>query len=199
MKVTRAQAAENRQRIVDVAARLFRERGFDGVGVADLMKAAGLTHGGFYGHFRSKEALMAEACEQAISTTGRHWRATLEKNESTPLKALTDGYLSASHRDNPGTGCVVAALANDAARQSPTVRHAYTHSVRRFIDTLSAALPGGAPATSRQEAVAACASLVGALVLARAVDDEQLSREFLEAVAAQLPATDQANPDNPSR
>lgn len=199
MKVTRAQAAENRQRIVDVAARLFRERGFDGVGVADLMKTAGLTHGGFYGHFRSKEALMAEACEQAISDTSRHWRATLDNQNPTPLKALADGYLSANHRDHPGTGCVVAALANDAARQSPAIRHTYTSSVRRFIDTLSAALPKSAEAGSRQEAVAACASMVGALILARAVDDEQLSREFLESVAAQLPVTDQASPDSQFR
>jgi TetR/AcrR family transcriptional repressor of nem operon len=193
MKVSREQAAENRQRIVEVAARLFRERGFDGVGVADLMKTAGLTHGGFYGHFRSKEALMAEACEQAISTTGRHWKATLAASESPALEALAEGYLSTNHRDNPGNGCVIAALANDAARQAPPVRQVYTRSVKRFIDTLSQALPGRAEADRRQQAVAACASMVGALILARAIDDDALSQEFLDAVAAQLPHTNRAD------
>lgn len=194
MRVSREQAAENRERIVDVAARLFRERGFDGVGVADLMKNAGLTHGGFYGHFDSKEALMAEACEHAIAETGKRWQTLTRQGEPGAFGRLARRYLSARHRDQPGDGCVLAALANDAARQSPPVRHAYTRSVQRFIALLAGVVPGRGEAARRRKAVAACATMVGALILSRAVDDDALSREILDAVTDQL----NARPHTPS-
>src|SRR5436309_5673136 len=106
MKVTREQAKLNRERVVDTAARQFRERGFEGVGVADLMKAAGLTHGGFYAQFDSKQHLMAEACEQALEESKRMWRDALERAPKRPLAAIASHYLSREHRDNPGAGCV---------------------------------------------------------------------------------------------
>lgn len=186
MRVSREQAAANRQRIVTEAARLFRERGFDGVGVAELMRNAGLTHGGFYGHFGSKDQLMAEACEAAIASTGRHWREVVADDKAGALQALAGRYLSRRHRDEPGKGCVLAALANDAARQAPPVRGAYTRSVRRFIDLLESLIPGRGKAAQRRKAVAACASMVGALVLARAVDDDALSDEILDTVFSQF-------------
>src|ERR671918_91424 len=111
MRVSREQAAENRDRIIDAAGRLFRERGFDGIGVANLMKAAGLTHGGFYGNFESKEELEVEACERVLARTGEAWPAMAAKNPETPLKGLLDWYLTAQHRDGPGEGCIYAALA----------------------------------------------------------------------------------------
>ena len=189
MRVSKEQAAANREQIVHQAARLFRERGFDGIGVAELMKNAGLTHGGFYGHFDSKEQLMAEACEYAIGVTGRRWRRLVSDSDGPSMDTLARRYLSKRHRDAPGDGCVLAALAGDAARQSPPVRAAFTGSVKRFIDLLGNALPTRAKAARRQKAVAACAAMVGALVLSRAVDDPALSEEFPDAVAAQLPGT----------
>lgn len=193
MKVSREQAAENRRRIVETAARLFREKGFDGVGVAELMKQAGLTHGGFYGHFQSKDELMAEACDAAIEQTGRRWRRRLARDSEPSVNSLVNNYLTPRHRDHPGDGCVVAALANDAARHDGPVRRSYTRSVIRLIDliagTLANQLPGGAE-RRRRKAMAVCASMVGGLILARAVDDDDLSREILEAVAAELPHTE---------
>lgn len=189
MRVSKEQAAANREQIVHQAARLFRERGFDGIGVAELMKNAGLTHGGFYGHFDSKEQLMAEACEYAIGVTGRRWRRLVSDSDGPSMDTLARRYLSKRHRDAPGDGCVLAALAGDAARQSPPVRAAFTGSVKRFIDLLGSALPTRNKTARRQKAVAACAAMVGALVLSRAVDDAALSEEFLDAVAAQLPGT----------
>lgn len=186
MKVTRAQANENRERIVDVAAALFRERGFDGVGVAELMKEAGLTHGGFYGHFASKDELMAEACLRAIEQTGARWQALLAADQPLPLQAMLSQYLSTRHRDRPGDGCVLAALGAEASRKKPSVRQAFTRSVRRLVGLLESAVPGRGAAARRQRALAACAGMVGAVVLARAVDDEALSDEILVAAGAEL-------------
>src|SRR3982074_352699 len=101
MKVSREQAAKNRERILDVAAQLFRERGFDGVGVADLMKAAGLTHGGFYGHFASKEDLMGQACSRALAGSLDRWSRLAEGETKGRLSAIATAYLSAAHRDRP--------------------------------------------------------------------------------------------------
>src|ERR1700675_5091971 len=107
MKVSREQAAENRERIVQVAAKLFRERGFDGIGVADLMKAAGLTHGGFYGHFESKEDLMAQACEHATARSKTLFGKLAERVPDDALGEIARAYLSPRHRDDPGAGCLI--------------------------------------------------------------------------------------------
>ncbi|MCC4308088.1 TetR/AcrR family transcriptional regulator [Alcanivorax marinus] len=194
MRVSKEQAAANRERIVEQAARLFRERGFDGIGVAELMNNAGLTHGGFYGHFESKDQLMAEACEHAIGVTGKRWRKLLASDDGPSMDALAGRYLSRRHRDHPGDGCVLAALAGEATRQSPPVRGAFTRSVRRFIDLIDGALPGRRAALRRRKAVAATAAMVGGLILARAVDDDALSREILDAVHAELPGTTAPKP-----
>src|ERR1041385_1603419 len=127
MKVSREQAAENRERIVDAAAQLFRERGFEGIGVADLMKEAGLTHGGFYGHFSSKEDLMAKACTRTSARSRERWAKLAAEAPGNPLAAIAGAYLTSKHRDNPGSGCLMAALAADASRQGPAVRRAITH------------------------------------------------------------------------
>src|SRR3954470_1120937 len=118
MKVSREQAAENRERIVQTAARLFRERGFDGIGVADLMNAAGLTHGGFYGQFESKEDLAAQACARALDESAGKWaRATEGKPAREALKAVADFYLTPRHAGDPGSGCAFVALGAEAARR----------------------------------------------------------------------------------
>jgi TetR/AcrR family transcriptional repressor of nem operon len=173
MRVTRQQAAENRQRIVEAAARLFRDDGFDGVGVDAIMKEARLTHGGFYGHFTSKDALMAEAMAHAID------RSTAWQERLGSLSELVTVYLSDRHRADRANGCAVAALGADVARQRPALRKTLTSGVRRQIERIVTLLKRGTPAARRRRAIAAYAGMVGALTLARAVDDPALAREIL--------------------
>lgn len=175
MRVSRKKAAENRQRIVDAAARLFRDGGFDGVGVDTIMKEAELTHGGFYGHFASKDALMAEAMAHAVERSTA-WQERLES-----VFELVASYLSERHRADRANGCVVAALGADAARQSPGLRKAITTGIRWQLDRIVSLLKRGTPAARRRRAIATYAGMVGALTLARAVDDPALAREILAA------------------
>lgn len=186
MKVSREQAARNRERIVEVAAKLFREHGFDGVGVADLMHAAGLTHGGFYGHFESKEELMAEACARARSEAISRWQGLAQRVAQKPLAALTRLYLSRAHRDHPGRGCMLAALGPEVARQPLPIRHVFTEAVSAMVELLGRLMPGRSKAAARKKALTACATLVGAIVLARAVSDAALSEEILQAASTSL-------------
>jgi len=181
MKVSREQAAENRDRVVEGAARLFRERGFEGVGVADLMKTAGLTHGGFYGHFSSKEDLIAEASARALSHSLALWTELAERASGDPLSAIAGAYLTSKHRDNPGGGCLLAALGPDVSRHAPAVRRAVTDYVGAACDLLAKLVPRKSKAARRQKAITTYATLVGAMVLARAVDDRALSQEILDA------------------
>jgi len=186
MKVSRIQAAENHERILDIATRLFRERGIDGIGVADLMEAAGLTHGGFYGHFKSKEDLVSQACARAVTRMRQNWTNVIDQSTGDPLEALASTYLTPKHRDGAGRGCPMAALGPEIARQGPNVRRAFTEELRPFFDYLSAIVQGSSTGLRRQKALAAYASLVGALVVSRAVDDTALSNEILAAVATTM-------------
>jgi TetR/AcrR family transcriptional repressor of nem operon len=203
MKVSREQAALNRERIVDVASRLFRERGYEGIGVADLMKSAGLTHGGFYGHFKSKEDLFTEACARGLAESKDRWRTRIAASggpdPAEALNNITASYLSPAHRDLPGRGCTVAALGTDIARldEDAGPRHTLAQGMRAQIDMLTGLLaqsgngppvPAEDQAAARQQAIARYASMVGAVVLARAVDDPALSDEILQAVAQTLRA-----------
>src|SRR5213592_3720360 len=182
MKVSREQAAQNRERIVEAAAQLFRERGFEGIGVADLMKEAGLTHGGFYGHFSSKDDLIAEASALALLSN------LPERPSGDPLSTIASGYLTSKHRDDPGTGCLLAALGSDVSRQRPAVRRAVADHVRAAVELLTKLIPGKAKAARRQKAISTYATLVGAMVMARAVDNRELSQEILEAARASVKA-----------
>lgn len=182
MKVSKEQAAQNRERVVETAAKLFREHGYNGIGVADLMKAAGLTHGGFYAKFSSKDALLAEAAAKAIEVSMEDWDRVVAQQPGDPLRAVTEAYLSPLHRDQIGRGCAVAALGPELARLSDDVRDAVTAGVSKQIDKLAPMMPQADPQAQRQSALAAYAAMVGALVLARAVSDEKLSTEMMEAV-----------------
>jgi len=187
MKVSREQAAQSRERIVETAAKLFRERGFEGIGVADLMKEAGLTHGGFYGHFSSKEDLVAEASARALMRSLALFTSVAERGAD-PLSAIASAYLTRRHRDNPGEGCLLAALGSDVSRHGPTVRRAVTGHLRSAVDLLAGLVPGKSKAARRQQAISAYATLVGAMVMARAVDDRTLSQEILDAGLASVKA-----------
>lgn len=186
MKVSRAEAAQNRERIIGVAAKLFRERGFDGVGVAELMRGAGLTHGGFYGHFASKEDLMAQACARAVEGTLDAMHQVVESGRPNALSTIASAYLSAEHRDRTGEGCAVAALGAEAARHGSPLRGAFTKGARSLIDLLTKLLEGKSKRARRERALTIYASMVGALVLARAVDDAELSQEVLRSVLASI-------------
>ena len=179
MKVTKAQAQANRARIVETASTLFRERGYDGVGVADLMGAAGFTHGGFYKHFESKTDLMAQAAQCGIAQTAA-------KAAGVNRDAFVKYYLSRKHRDNPGDGCTMAALGTDAARQSEQVREAFAAGIERMLALLASDV--GAAGT-RAESIDPLAHLVGAIVLSRACPEgSPLADEILRACrSAMLP------------
>jgi TetR/AcrR family transcriptional repressor of nem operon len=190
MRVSREQMLESRERILETAATLFRERGFDGVGVADVMKAVGLTHGGFYGHFSSKDDLAAQALGRAFSNAN-HWLEEAKAAEpNAPLQAIASRYLSSSHRDDPGHGCPVAALGCDIARQGEGARSAATEGVGAAIASLSSAAPGETAEERRADAITSYATLVGALVLSRIVDDPALSSEILAATTEALRTAD---------
>ncbi len=185
---SRAEKEETHRRIVGIAAQRFREAGLDGVGVADLMKEAGLTVGGFYKHFRSRDDLVLEAIAAALAG----WQDRVEAGEAsgTPLtlEGLLEEYLSAAHRDSPGTGCAVATLAGDVSRSSEQARALYTEQVIRNIALVGKLLGGEDPAAARARAILVLSALAGALSLSRAVSDEALSLEILTSVRALLSA-----------
>jgi len=181
VKVSKDRVAEHRTRIMTAAARLFRQRGFDDVTVAEVMKEAGLTHGAFYGHFPSKEALIGEAVGHALPL--KLGDPGLRRSAA----EFADGYLSVKHRDNRASSCLFSSLGTEAARGSAELRHSMTASVRRRIDHLSAGAAGATPQQKRRAAIAAWSAMVGAMVLARIVDDDQLSREILTETRASLP------------
>jgi TetR/AcrR family transcriptional repressor of nem operon len=186
MKVSREKAAENRARILTEAARLFRERGISGVGVDALTEAAGLTHGSLYSRFGSKERLAAEAIAEALAGSADRLLPPGARQGPDALGALAARYLSARHRDAPGAGCALAALASEAPRQGPAVRRALTEGLRGFAARLVPLLPRRGRLAPEDEALAVVATLVGGLVLARAVDDPALSDRILDASRRRL-------------
>jgi TetR/AcrR family transcriptional repressor of nem operon len=187
---SREQADQNRVAITEASARLFREHGIRGVSVADLMAAAGLTHGGFYGHFASKDALAAEACANAFARSTERWqrRVADAADGAAARQALIEPFLSAKARASPGTSCPTVALAGDVAREPARapVRAAFTAGVEGLVGVLSA-LPAGADAADRRAtALADLATMVGALLLARATAGQPVSDEFLAAARVRL-------------
>ncbi len=194
MKVSREQAEENRERVIDVASKLFRERGFHGIGVADLMKEAGLTHGGFYGQFKSKEDLIAQAVARSLSRSARRWTQVIDEAKDDPVEAFIEFYLSPRHRDHVSGGCLFAALGPEISREDAAVRRSVTEGLQPHIELLTRILPGRSKAERRRKALSAYASLIGAMVLARAVDDPELSEEVFRAVAFSIPKTKTRKP-----
>ena len=189
MRVSKEQAAENRARILAETARMIREAGIGGVGVDALTRAAGLTHGSLYSQFGSKERLVAEALAQALENSGDKTRKELAAGGS--LATVVARYLSPAHRDAPGGGCALAAIGPEAARQGSAVRQAFTRGVRGFAARLAAVMPSSSGAQPPEDAaLATVATLVGALILARAVDDPELSDRILAASARRLTAGD---------
>lgn len=184
MKVTRAQAEANRERIVDVAGELFREKGFDGIGLNELMQAAGLTRGGFYGHFESKDELASLACERALSANNHYWEELSAKPPAEALQALVGFYLSDLHCQRLANGCAMAALAGDVARAGPSLQGPFEAGVENFLRVLEPLMQADGPEKRREQALSTLSQLVGSLVLARAVRSPELSRDLRAAAGA---------------
>lgn len=187
-RVSREQARLNRETVVQEASRLFRERGVDGVGVADIMAAVGLTHGGFYNQFASKDVLAGEACLSAFSRS--HF--TDPANRPASLAAFASIYLQEGHVAAPGAGCPVPTFATDAAREASgsPLRRSFTDGFSRMTDFVMSLTPGRGADRRRERALAAIAALVGAVTLARALEDPALADEVLSAVRKNLSAAD---------
>jgi TetR/AcrR family transcriptional repressor of nem operon len=183
---SRAAKAKTHKRIVAIASKRFREEGLAGVGIAELMKEAGLTVGGFYKHFASRDALVAEAVGSALGTWKRQMDAAAAGGPPVTYDSLVDDYLNEAHRDQPGTGCPIGALAGDIARSGKRTRALVTRQIRDSIELLATLIRNGGGKhrdAARSQAVLAYCALVGSISVARAVSDQQLSRELLKTVA----------------
>jgi TetR/AcrR family transcriptional repressor of nem operon len=171
-----------RARIVETAARAFRERGVEPVGIAEVMHEAGLTHGGFYAHFPSKEALVAEAAVLGLAESRREFVSeAAEANPQAPLVEIIRRYVSRYHRDHPAEGCAIPALTSEVAREPDTVRHAFTTALDEFITLLMEYMPGTTPEAQHDAALILAAGMAGAVALSRAVDEPTLSDRLLLA------------------
>ncbi|HTM62814.1 MAG TPA: TetR/AcrR family transcriptional regulator [Burkholderiales bacterium] len=173
---------ETRERILRAAARAIRKHGYEGVGVADVMKEAGLTHGGFYAHFESRDALLAAAVDQeGVESTEHLTRAIAAAKPGHELTALVDSYLSDGHVAAPEQGCAVAAAGSEVPRQEAQVRRAASRRIKDFIGLIERQFPEWGKSAAHDKAMGIAATLVGSVVLARAVDDPQLSRRIRTA------------------
>jgi TetR/AcrR family transcriptional regulator, transcriptional repressor for nem operon len=186
MGYSKAQKTRTHKRIVAIASKRFREKGLAGFGIAELMKEAGLTVGGFYKHFDSRDALVAEGVNSAFGTWQRQKDAAASGGPRLSYAKLIDDYLNEAHRDNPGTGCAFSALAPEIARSDKRTRALTSDQVRYDIQLIAGLRPGKDKRAARSRAILTFSALVGAMALARAVSDEALSREILKTVAELL-------------
>jgi TetR/AcrR family transcriptional repressor of nem operon len=182
MKRSQQAKQQTHQRIVQNAAQQIRVEGVNGVGIADLMGQAGLTHGGFYAHFRNKDALLAEICHAGLAETlERLSQAVDNASAGAELSALVNTYLSIAHRDNPATGCVMPTLAADVARRPEEVRTAFTEGYEKMLQFVASVLPEDTDEKRYDAAIALLSEMVGALLLSRTVNDPVLSERILRA------------------
>jgi TetR/AcrR family transcriptional regulator, transcriptional repressor for nem operon len=182
MRYSREHKLETHARIVKKASVRLRERGAHGIGVADLMKDAGLTHGGFYAHFDSREALVIEAFAHAMDRGTERWRKLAEQTSPEKrLATIVDSYLTPVHRDDPGNGCAIPALGAEIARESPRARKAFAAKLEQMIDMLAEQIPDVPRKAARKQAMAAIATMMGTLVMARVAGNGEFSDEILGA------------------
>jgi TetR/AcrR family transcriptional regulator, transcriptional repressor for nem operon len=188
---------ETRARIVAVAADSFRQHGIDGIGIADLMRRAGLTHGAFYTYFASKEALVAEMQRRVTeSRRARVASAVAERPQQEKLMAFTELYLSSRHREHPESGCMIASLGGELTRAEGEARRRFDANIRAWLDQLADYAPAAAPEARRRQATGAYAAMIGGMILARGVEDPHIAdriladiRDFLRAaLGADAPA-----------
>ena len=186
MKVSKETVEQNRERVIATAARLFRERGIDGIGLVDLMRAAGLTPGGFYRQFKSKDDLVVQAVKRAYKNMSEDIAGRITASDD-PLETLVRHYVSHYHRDDPGQGCGLAAMAADAARHDdPELRECFGSIVSNYIGLLTKLVPGQDPIAKRSTAISALAEMIGSVILSRVVPDPALSSEIIDTVSNDL-------------
>jgi TetR/AcrR family transcriptional repressor of nem operon len=207
MRYSREHKQETHAKIVKKAAVLLREKGAHGIGVADLMKEAGLTHGGFYAHFESREALVIEAFAYAMDRSTERWRKIAEQTPPDKrLATIIQTYLTPVHRDDPGHGCAVPALGGEIARESPKTRKAFAAKLEAMIDMVADQIPDVTRKAARKQAMATIATMMGTLVLARVAGNGEFSDEILDAgreavlgrTAAKKPAVKKATRKKPA-
>ena len=207
MRYSKEHKQETHAKIVKKAAVLLREKGAHGIGVADLMKEAGLTHGGFYAHFESREALVIEAFAYAMDRSTERWRKIAEQTPPDKrLATIIQTYLTPVHRDDPGHGCAVPALGGEIARESPKTRKAFAAKLEAMIDMVADQIPDGPRKAARKQAMATIATMMGTLVLARVAGNGEFSDEILDAgreavlgrTAAKKPAVKKAARKKPA-
>lgn len=195
MRRSREEAARTRQEIVKAASTLLRERGLHGISVAELMSEIGLTHGGFYTHFDSKEALTSEAMEAAFGESVHGWHKVLESARTkSGFSSLVDLYLGEKHLRDPGTGCAVPALGSEIARAGPVVRESVAKGISEMIEILSKQIDDTSPERKKERAIVTVACLVGAIVMARCVNDQPTAQSYLKATRNQLLSNQAATP-----
>ena len=189
-RVSKAQTRANHQAIETAASRLFRHRGLSGVSVAELMAEAGLTHGGFYAHYASKDAVAAAACAAAFAHADAKWQRRVDaaRDKTAARHAIAEGYLRTTYRDPAAAACPTATLVTDVAREpaSHPIHAAYLAGVRRQVDVLTALGTSGDPARDRDDACVQLATMMGALLLARATRGDAISDAFLDAARRRL-------------
>src|SRR5437762_2268915 len=179
MRYSKTHKQETHERIVKTAAKSFRKRGIGGLGLVPLMKETGLTHGGFYAHFKSKDALIGEAIDEAFGQTiERLQRAAQAAPQKTSRRAVLDEYISEAHRDDPSIGCVIAALGTETARLKPAIREHFDRNLESMLKML---MDDGKATASRAHAIRTLAMAIGALILSRTVRSKELSSEILDA------------------
>lgn len=181
MRVSRAQAEANHEAIIDTASQLFREHGFDGISLKDLMSGAGLTQGGFYKRFSSKQDLMARSSARAMEGATQLWCDAAETQPEQALNAVLDFYLSPDHRAARAQGCPMVALGSDAARQGPEVKAAFEAGLKTHLDIMSKLVPSSGKADDAGTPMAITALMIGAVMLSRMVNDTDLGNEILSA------------------
>ena len=186
---SQTQKSKNHDRIVRTAAKRFRQKGLEGVGIADLMKEVGLTVGGFYKHFDSREDLVVEALRSALGSFRRQAKAATSGGPPLIYANVVDNYLSEAHRDHPGTGCPVGALAGEIARGGKRTRALLTEQIRTSLQLIVDLIPSRDEGQPRSTAILTYSALVGAIGLARVVSDQALSREILKSVSELLKKT----------
>jgi TetR/AcrR family transcriptional regulator, transcriptional repressor for nem operon len=180
MRYSKEHKQETHARIVKRASVRLREKGAHGIGVADLMKEAGLTHGGFYAHFDSREALVIEAFGYAMDRAAEHWRnMTADIPPEKRLSTIVDSYVSAAHRDDPGRGCAVPTLGAEIAREGAKTRKAFAAKLDQMIDLVADQIPDVPRKTARRLAMGTMATMMGALVMSRVAGSGELSDEIL--------------------
>jgi TetR/AcrR family transcriptional repressor of nem operon len=185
MRVSRAQAEANREAVINAASRLFRKHGFDGIGLKDLMKGAGLTQGGFYKQFESKDDLAAQASRRAMEHANRRW-STVAATSPDPLEAVIELYLSMGHREEKSDGCPLVALGADAARQTEEVRAPFQDGIQAHLQMLTELMPEAESPKASDKAMAMLSLMVGAVTISRILTDEGMSQRFLNVAADEV-------------